>query len=109
MTSHSVVGPSSNLVEAAILAKCILEEAWTNCLRSIEHRCKMQYISQTERIILEDMYTSFFYDAYYAPVKTASHIDLLLLNTRKMLEMLKAMDEMAWRNVISLNNQSAEK
>jgi hypothetical protein len=55
------------------------------------------------------MYTSFFYDAYYAPVKTISHIDRLLLNTRKMLEMLKAMDEIAWRKVISLKNYTAEK
>lgn len=104
MTSHSIVGQPLNPVEAAILAKCILEEAWTNCLRSIEHRCEMQQISQIERILLEDMYTAFFYDAYYAPVKTPSHIDILLLNTRKMLEMLKAMDEIAWRNIISLNS-----
>ena len=104
MNNNSFVGQPLSLVETAILAKCMLEEAWKNCMESLAHRFVMQQISLTEKLMLEEMYTSFFYDAYYTPVKTERHIRILLVNTRRMLNMLRAMDENAWCDTISLNN-----
>ncbi len=103
ITSTSFAGQSLNIVEIAILAKCLLEEAWIKCLTSLAHRFELQQIPLEEKLMLEEMYTSFFYDAYYAPVKTTRHIQALLQNTRRMLDMLKATDEAAWRNIICLN------
>lgn len=101
MTSDLAIAPTLINVETAILAKCLLQDAWTTCLDRLAQRFQAGRMPLEEKIMLENMYTSFFYNAFYAPVKSYPDIRSLLVSTKKMLDMLKAIDEDAWFNVIS--------
>jgi hypothetical protein len=56
--------------------------------------------SAEEKMKLDQMYTAFFHQAFYAPVKTKADVDKLVRNSRKMLFMLKSLDQDFWARFI---------
>ena len=102
--TNSFSESSFNAVETAILAKCILHDTWTICLQVLVRRYHSRQLSITEKTALEEMYTSFFHQAFYRPLKSFRDVQFLINNTRRMLDMLKVMDEGAWLNAVSMNN-----
>ena len=91
-------------VETAIVAKWALNEAWLYCIEVLDHRLKYRQITVEEKRKIEEMYTAFFQQAFYTAVKTKADVDRLVKNTRKMLSMLKKLDETAWTGfMLSLN------
>jgi hypothetical protein len=87
---------SETWVETAIVAKWALYEAWHYCVEVLDQRLKYQLIPVEEKMKMEEMYTSFFHQAFYAEVKTKADIEMLVKNARKMLSMLKKLDETIW-------------
>lgn len=100
MQGIGFLSDQSTWVETAIVAKWALHEAWLYCMDVLEKRLKLQQISAEEKMKLDEMYTSFFYQAFYAAVKTKADIEKLLQNSRKMLSMLKKLDHDTWTRFI---------
>ena len=83
-------------VETAILSKWALEEAWLSCMDVLENGYKKSRITALEKVKLDEMYTSFFQQAFYSAVKTKEDLCKLVQDTRKMLIMLKELDLDSW-------------
>ena len=90
-------GPNgTNPIELAILAKWLLHETWLCSIDLLDQRFSTHLISHDRKIKLQEMYTSFFYQAFYEPIHTIADINQLLQNLRKMLSLLKELDANAW-------------
>ncbi len=83
-------------VETAIVAKWVLQEAWFYCIEVLDQRYKNRQVTALEKSKQEQMYTTFFHQAFYAPANTKPDIDKLVKNARKMLSILKKLDHDAW-------------
>ncbi len=86
-------------VESAIVAKWALQEAWLTCLDIIDQRHKDGLLSNEKKAKLQAMYTAFFSQAFYASIKTRSDVDELVINSKKMLRMLRDLDKSAWETL----------
>jgi hypothetical protein len=93
--------PGYSWIETAIIAKWSLNEAWQYCVQVLDQRLKDQQLQVEEKIRIEEMYASFFHQAFYTGVKTKADVVLLIRNTRKMLSLLKKLDETTWAKFIS--------
>ncbi len=94
----------ATLVETAIVAKWSLHEAWLYCIEVLDQRLKDRQIPAQEKKKLEEMYTAFFQQAFYTQVKTKTDIVKLVQNSRKMLSMLKNLDQDTWARFMLSNN-----
>jgi hypothetical protein len=100
MQGIGLLADQSTWVDTAIVAKWALHEAWLYCVEVLEKRLKDGQISAEEKMKLDEMYTAFFHQAFYAAVKTKADFDKLVRNCRKMLSMLKNLDQDTWARFI---------
>ena len=85
-----------NHVELAILAKWLLQETWLSIIEVLKQRLSNQQITIDKKGKLEKMYSDFYRQAFYAPVHTKADVSRVLQDARKLLCMLKELDENAW-------------
>ena len=85
-----------NHVELAVLTKWLLQETWLNIIQVLKERVSTQQISIEKKGKLEKMYSDFYRQAFYAPVFVKADVSRLLRDARKMLSLLKDLDEKAW-------------
>ena len=85
-----------NYVEMAILSKWLLQETWLSISQVLKQRLSNQQITIDSKGKLEKMYAEFYRQAFYNPVFKKAEALLLLRDVRKMLSLLKDLDEMAW-------------
>ena len=104
MQGISLPSDQATWVETAIVAKWSLQEAWHYCIEVLDQRLKDRQIAAQEKKKLEEMYTAFFQQAFYTQVKTKTDIVMLVQNSRKMLSMLKKLDQDTWTRFMLSNN-----
>jgi hypothetical protein len=93
-----------NPVELAILAKWLLNETWLSISEILERQLRNHQLTRTKKEKLGEMYKDFFCQAYYSPVKTISDVNNLVKNLRKILLLLKKLDENAWVDFMIAND-----
>jgi len=85
-----------NHVELAILSKWVIQETWYSIIQVLKQRLSNQQITLDKKGKLEKMYSDFYRQAFYAPVLIKDDVSRVLQDARKMLSMLKELDENAW-------------
>ncbi len=85
-----------NHVELAILSKWVIQETWYSIIQVLRQRLSNQQITPDKKGKLEEMYFDFYRKAFYAPVLIKADVKRVLHDARKMLSMLKELDENAW-------------
>jgi hypothetical protein len=85
-----------NHVELAILSKWLLQETWLSIDQVLKQRLSNQQITVDKKSKLEKMYSDFYRQAFYAPVLIKAYVFRVLQDARKMLSLLKDLDENAW-------------
>ena len=95
---HSALhGPQeTNHVELAILSKWLIQETWFSIIQVLKQRLSNQQITLDKKGKLEKMYSDFYRQAFYSPVLIKADTNRVLQDARKMLSMLKELDENAW-------------
>jgi len=95
---HSALHPSQeiNHVELAILSKWLIQETWFSISQVLKQRLSNQQMTPDKKGKLEKMYCDFYRQAFYAPVLIKADVSQVLQDARKMLSMLKELDENAW-------------
>ena len=103
MESALNIHGNCNHAEIGILAKWLLHETWQTILQAVEQRLVAQKIDKAEKEKLQTLYTSFFFQAFYSPVRTTGDVHSLLKHTREMLLLLKNFDEPVWLRLMVEN------
>jgi hypothetical protein len=95
---HSALhGPQEiNHVELAILSKWLIQETWFSISQVLKQRLSNHQITLEKKGKLEKMYSDFYRQAFYSPVLIKADTNRVLQDARKMLSMLKELDENAW-------------
>ena len=95
---HSALHPSQeiNHVELAILSKWLIQETWFSINQVLKQRLSNQQITLDKKGKLEKMYSDFYRQAFNTPVFIKADVHRVLQDARKMLSMLKDLDENAW-------------
>ena len=94
----------TDAVEVAILAKWLLNEAYICYKDVLANRVSVLLITKERKLKLEEMHTAFYLQAFYSNVQTTGDVKHLLQNLRKMLSMLKELDEITWHRFMSEKN-----
>jgi len=100
MEQSGIAAFPATWVETAIVAKWTLQEAWLCCMDVLENGHKSKRITRMEKIKLEAMYTAFYQQGFYGPVKSQQDAEKLLQYAKKMLSMLKELDPDSWFRLI---------
>jgi hypothetical protein len=106
MKQSGIVAYSNTWVEAAIIAKWTLQEAWLCCMDVLENGYKHRRITRTEKIKLEEMYTAFYQQGFYGPARSKQDADKLLQYAKNMLSMLKELDHDSWFRLVCNDTSS---
>ena len=85
-----------NHVELAILSKWLLQETWLSIIEVLKKRLSNHQITVDKKSKLEKMYSDFYRQAFYTPVNIRADSLRVLRDARKMLSLLKELDENAW-------------